>query len=287
MRLLRPTAPASSIAISSCAWPRQAAPPSPVTPPAGQGTHRWPQFLDGRRFLFVVGYGRPAAGGLLWGRSTAASRRACCPLTSATYAAGHLLQASDGVLIAYQFDVVRGLVTDEPVPVAQSVGSDDGYSVRIVGVGGRRIAQQAGTPATRQLVWVDRTGKMLRTLGPVEKARTPTLSWPLTVSEWQGSAWYRGNPDVRCGIATRRLASRLTLPSTPPHSGRQTKHARFSSFTQGRLGPLREAFNGLRRQATAGRPMTTKPRRTGRGMAAFCCTRRTSPRPTPTCGCFP
>jgi Tol biopolymer transport system component len=189
----------------------------PVTSlPAGPaGSHRWPQFLpDGRRFLFVVGYGRPDTTGVHVGSIDGGEPTRVLPaLTAAAYAtSGHLLLVTQGVLVAYPFDAVRGIVTGEPVPVAQPVGADDGvfrgaFSVSALGV----LAHRAGTAATRQLLWVDRAGKVMGTIGPVDQG---SPSYPELSPDGQRVAVLRvvqGNPDVWFVDVGRGAPTRFTF----------------------------------------------------------------------------
>ena len=141
---------------------------APVTRLAsGQGSHRWPQFLpDGRRFLFSMAIGLPQTHGAYIGSLDGGDpTRVMSAETAAVYATpGYLLVVSQGVLVAYRFDAVRGTVAGEPIPVAQGVGIDDGafHSAFSVSESAQGVlAHRAGGGFIRQLVWVDRAGKML------------------------------------------------------------------------------------------------------------------------------
>ena len=109
---------------------------------AGQGSHRWPQFLpDGRRFLFLMATGQPDTHGIYVGSLDGGEPTRVMPAeTAAAYAApGYLLLVSQGVLAAYPFDAARATVAGEPMPVAQAVGTDDGtfHSAFSVSAAGR------------------------------------------------------------------------------------------------------------------------------------------------------
>ena len=140
----------------------------------GQGSHRWPQFLpDGRHFLFFVGFGRSDTRGVYFGTLDAASEptRVLDAATAALYAPpGALLWVYQGVLVAQRFDAARGVVSGEPIPVAQAVGSDDAvyrgaFAVSATGV----LAHRAGRGEWRQLTWVDRAGVTRGTVGPPDE----------------------------------------------------------------------------------------------------------------------
>ena len=190
--------------------------PVPVTrPAAGQGSHRWPQFLpDGRRVLFLAATGPVLTRGVyvasLDGGEPA---RVAAAGTAAAYAPpGYLLLVNQGTLFAHRFDVARATVSGEPTPVAQDVGTDDGtfhsaFSVSAVGV----LAHRAGGAARRQLVWVDRTGKMLGAIGsPDDNA----LSSPELAPDGRRVAVWRvvqGNADVWQMDVSRGVPSRFTV----------------------------------------------------------------------------
>ena len=182
---------------------------------AGQGSHRWPQFLpDGRRFLFLMVTGQPQTHGVYVGSLDGGEPTRVMPAeTAAAYAApGYLLLVSQGVLSAYPFDAARATVAGEPMPVAQEVGTDDGvfhsaFSVSAQGV----LAHRAGAGARRQLVWIDRTGKMLGGIGsPDESAhQSPELA-----PDGQRVALNRtvqGNIDVWLIDVGRGVPSRFTF----------------------------------------------------------------------------
>jgi Tol biopolymer transport system component len=140
---------------------------------AGEGSHRWPQFLpDGRRFLFFMGFGTSATRGVYVGSlEEGEPTRVLEAETAAAYAPpGSLLLVRQGVLVALGFDQTRGVISGEPIAVAQAVGSDSGvargtFAVSETGV----LAHRAGGAERRQLVWVDRAGTVRGTVGPPDE----------------------------------------------------------------------------------------------------------------------
>jgi len=182
---------------------------------AGQGSHRWPQFLpDGRRFLFLMATGQPQTQGVYVGSLDGGEPTRVMPAeTAAVYVApGYLLLASQGLLAAYPFDAAGATVTGEPIPVAQAVGTDDGafhsaFSVSAQGV----LAYRAGAGSRRQLVWVDRTGKILGGIGEPDEV---TPANPELAPDGQRVAVSRGvqgNFDVWLIETGRGVASRFTF----------------------------------------------------------------------------
>ena len=73
--------------------------------------------------------------------------------------------------------------------MAQGVGSDPGvargtFAVSATGV----LAHRAGGAERRQLVWVDRAGTVLGTVGPPDENALGIPSWRPMVGAWQCSA---------------------------------------------------------------------------------------------------
>ncbi len=133
--------------------------------------------------------------------------------TAAVYAApGYLLLVSQGVLAAYPFDAARATVAGEPVSVAQAVGTDDGtfrsaFSVSAAGV----LAHRTGAGFRRQLVWVDRTGKVLDAIGQPDDNAS---AHPELAPDGQRVAVGRvvqGNQDVWLIEVGRGVPSRFTF----------------------------------------------------------------------------
>lgn len=114
--------------------------------------------------------------------------------------------------MAQLFDATRATLEAEPIPVAQALGIDDGtfrsaFSVSAAGT----LAHRAGTVARRQLVWVDRTGKVLNTVGPPDEN---VLAHPALAPNEQRVAVNRivqGNFDVWLMDLGRGVASRFTF----------------------------------------------------------------------------
>jgi len=134
-----------------------------------QTSHRWPQFLpDGRHFLFVSGISGTAAiyRGSLDGPDITLITQADA---AAAYAAGRLLYISQGALLARLFNPETGVMTGDPVPVAQPVGVDavllrSAFTVSETGV----LAHRLAGAQRRQLVWADRTGRVTSALGVLD-----------------------------------------------------------------------------------------------------------------------
>jgi len=152
--------------------------PTPVTKVAyarGEIGHRWPQFLDGRRFLFTVQGASPDVTGVYLGSlDSPATTRLVDAYSNSTVAEGRLLYVSDGMIVARGFDEANGSLTGAPVEVAGPVAYVGGLgfeSFSIASNGLLSYAPGAGTAATVEMRWIDRKGTAV---GPL--AASPELS---------------------------------------------------------------------------------------------------------------
>ena len=134
----------------------------------------WPAFLpDGAHFLYLD-WRYPTNDSketIIWVGSLDGEKARPLPLTtsSARYANGYLLFSHDGDLVAQKFDVSRLALSGPVVPIARNIEFDtffhDGmFTVSDTGV---LVYGRAGVGVDSQLTWMDRTGKVLGTLGEV------------------------------------------------------------------------------------------------------------------------
>jgi Tol biopolymer transport system component len=190
--------------------------PTSVTRPApGELGHRFPEFLpDGRRFIFWVGPSRPEVQGLYLGSLDApATHRLVAADASGAYAhPGYLLWPRQGVLVAAAFDAARGALSGDAVPIIPAVGSDvtrnrTAFSVSSAGL----LAYRTGVTGRIRLVWMDRSGTVVRALGPPDEN---TLIYPEPSPDGQRVAVQRtvqGNMDIWQIDAARGIPSRVTF----------------------------------------------------------------------------
>ncbi len=145
-----------------------------VTPDAARGETalHLPQFLpDGRRVVFLaLGEGDGLPGVYVASLDRPDERRLLAPgRTRALYAAGHVLFAREGTLLAQPFDAERVEPTGEAVAIASSLGfSPANHGIGYLGVSpGGTLAYMSGQAATGQvqLAWVDRKGGQVETIG--------------------------------------------------------------------------------------------------------------------------
>jgi serine/threonine protein kinase/Tol biopolymer transport system component len=137
----------------------------------GETNHRFPWFLpDGRHFLFVASVGTccPASKDARVKIGVLDSLQSTPLLTvesAATYTTGHVLFNRQGTLMAQPFDADSRAFTGDPFPVAEGVVSEGSryasFSASDTGV----LVYGRGSAATTRLIWFDRAGRQLRTVG--------------------------------------------------------------------------------------------------------------------------
>ncbi len=188
---------------------------------SGENSHRWPQFLpDGRHFLFRIARSSETRGTYIGSLEGGTPTRLLQDDTMAVFAPPDLLLVvRQGVLMALRFDPARAVVSGDPVAIAQNVGADPtieraAFTVSATGV----LAHRPGSAARRQLVWMDRAG---RTVGTVGDPDDTGMANPALAPDGQRVAMARsvlGNSDVWL-LDPRRVLSRFTfdpnIDSTP------------------------------------------------------------------------
>jgi len=132
-----------------------------------QDGHRWPFFLpDGRHLLFMSGLIGRTTDVYVHTLGSGESQLLLQADSAPVYGFGYLFYSRDGALVAHPFDASSRTLSGAPIPVANQVGflqmnNATAYSVSATGA----IAYRASVLGRRQLVWVDRSGKELGTLG--------------------------------------------------------------------------------------------------------------------------
>ena len=127
---------------------------------------------------------------------------------------GYLLQVSDGVLMAHRFDAARGLLNEEPAPLAQPVGTDARSFRAALSVSeGGVLAYRNNAAARRQLVWTDRAGRMLSVPGlPDDTGFAVGLGFELAPDGQRvaGARVVQQNADIWFTDIVRGISSRFT-----------------------------------------------------------------------------
>lgn len=197
---------------------------SPITQKLpGQYSNRWPQFLpDGRRFLFSTFLGQPESRGLyLASLDGGAPRRLLTADEAGSFAPlyappGFLLMVRQSVLLARRFDPDHPEANAEALPIADKLGADAAtfrasVSVSMNGV----LAHRTGGIERRQLVWMDRSG---RVLGHVGAPDDDALSYPSLSPDGRHVAVSRvvdGNGDLWIVDVARGTQRRFSTDPSP------------------------------------------------------------------------
>jgi serine/threonine protein kinase len=189
-----------------------------------QASHRRPSFLpDGRRFLFqAVGVEQDASGLYLGSLDGGApTRLAAADGGGAFLAPDRLVFVQQGNLVARRFDLARGVLTNDVITLATSVGP---FSVSPSGT----IAHRADRRDQTRMAWFDRTGHLVGQLAAV-------LNGPEISPDGRhltGDRTVAGNRDVWLMDAVRGGLTRLTshsavdgYPLWSPDGGRIAFHS--------------------------------------------------------------
>ena len=191
--------------------------------PRGEESHRWPFFLpDGRHFLYL-------ARGL---RDTSTqSRIAAIRVASldskrseillrtnanAVYVPPrHLLFWREGTLVAQPFDPKARRLTGDAFPVAGRVSrSQTGGVIFSASESGLLAYHGGGDLGFSQLIWYDRGGRQLETVGVPAEILRPRLSHDGTRVAVEISDRENGTRDIWIHDLSRRAQSRFTFDTT-------------------------------------------------------------------------
>jgi Tol biopolymer transport system component len=168
--------------------PAEGGSPVPVTSSTTEsnialvGSHRWAHFLpDGQHFT----YNNEPMGACndrteihfasIDGKEDHRLLRIC---SNATYANGRLIYWRDGNLMAQPFDPRHGILSGTPVPIAEHVAFDAlfGFGAFSASGNGGLLYRTGEGPTKAGLVWYDRAGKQLGTLGENDRYSDVSIS---------------------------------------------------------------------------------------------------------------
>jgi len=129
-------------------------------------THRWPYFLpDGQHFLFfATSHSGDSEQGIYFGSLKDGSyKRVLDSDSEAQYASGYLLYHLQSQLLAQKFDPTTGVVSGEPVTVANFVEYDAGtwHTTFTASQTGILLYEVGSKTLGTDLFWMDRSGKTL------------------------------------------------------------------------------------------------------------------------------
>ena len=181
----------------------------------GEGSHRWPQFLpDGRRFMFFSTAGRPDTQGVyLASLDGGEPVRVLATETPGVFVPpDRLLLVRSDALMAARFDAAQGTAAGELMQLAQPVGRDDGVFSSAFSVAPGTLAYRAtGGSQRRQLVWMDRTGKMVGSIGSPDTNQLAQLALDPAGQRIAVVRTILGNFDVWLVDTSRGIPARFTF----------------------------------------------------------------------------
>jgi hypothetical protein len=202
---------------------------SPVTEldgSQGEFTHRWPFFLpDGRHFLYlaqlVSAVAQQEANGIYLGSLDSKDRRLLFHANSnvayapsiARASQGYLLFSRERTLLARPFDAKRFQLTGEAFPVGEQVQYFPAVACGTFSVSENGILayQASAGGGLSQLVWFDRDGKQLESVGAPADYTHPRLSHDGRRVAVDISDPQTGRADIWIYDLARRVSTRFTF----------------------------------------------------------------------------
>jgi Tol biopolymer transport system component len=141
--------------------------------------HRWPQFLPDGRFIYFVGSSTPENVGVYLGSLGSQTKTQLLNASSSAIYMdpGYLFFEQNGVFTRQRLDLGSGTLSGAPEPVGDSILGLRGPGYLPASAAGNGTIAFWSSPLTpSDLVWVDRTGRTLRTIGAGNRYDSPSLS---------------------------------------------------------------------------------------------------------------
>ena len=149
----------------------------------GESSHRWPVFLpDGKRFLYLVAsFGVPREGTGIYVGSLDSKEETFLVRAGANAAyapPGYLVYFREGNLLAQRLDAKIERVEGEPFALAEDIQffPQQQSALFSASSNGVLVSQPRSDTSVSQLTWLDRSGKVLGTLGPPANQSNPRIS---------------------------------------------------------------------------------------------------------------
>ncbi len=189
-------------------------------PSRGEDSHRWPFFLpDGRHFLYTVtnfaSGGQQEKIGIYAGSLDSKEEKLLLRANSSVAYAppGYLLFFRDGSLLAQPFDVKGLRITGDPTPVAEQIQYfPQTYQVLFsVSENGLLLYQPRSASAGSRLLWFDRNGKEIGSLGAPGNQANPRISPDGKRVALDITDPKTGNTDIWIYESSRGVATRFTF----------------------------------------------------------------------------
>ena len=209
----------------------------------------WPEFLpDGRQYIYMVINQKVELNSYRIGSLDSKETKPFAPAQSMLVYApqGYLLFLKDRTLMAQPFDAKAIKTTGEPVPLAEQIGTDAvglaRFSVSRDGV----LAYRTGESGAR-LLWMDRAGKELDTLGDPAEYEDPDFSPAGDMLAFDLTDTRSGKTDIWIRDLSRGINSRFTFGpdnSFAPLWSRRGDAIVYASDREGAFAIYQKATSG-------------------------------------------
>jgi Tol biopolymer transport system component len=145
----------------------------------GETGHGWPFFLpDGKRFVYIAWYSQGNESVIRLGEL---GTREAVTLTAGDSRVeyvepGYLVYEKSNTLMAHPFDAKKGALTGDPFPLAEGIGTGNVGLAHFSGSANGTLIFTGGDSRERQLVWFDRQGRELGSIGEPDHFANPALA---------------------------------------------------------------------------------------------------------------
>ena len=219
------------------------APAEPAVP-GGPSSSPLPSRLpDGRRFLYLAVSSQPEKSGVYAGSlDSKETKRLMTSSNHATYApgpsgVGYLMFSRANTLMAQSFDSRKLELSGEPFPIAEQVAEAEFVGSAFSASGNGVLAYRSGgAGGITELVWFDRSGKRLQSVGDPAVYSSPALSPDekrLAVDRLDPGTTKR---DIWTFYLVRGAASRLTFDPGDDHNAAWSPDGTRIAFASDRKG---------------------------------------------------
>ncbi|HEV2351942.1 MAG TPA: protein kinase, partial [Terriglobia bacterium] len=220
-----------------------------------QSTHRWPWFLpDGRHFLYLAGNPftpeeSPTNSIMVGSLDSKETKFLFHSHSNAIFASGHILFLRQNTLMARPFDTKRLELAGDAFPIADQV---EDVAARVEGEfssseNGVLAYLEGGAAGSRQLIWLDRSGKQVGAVPGTDSYSDPHISpdgkeLAFELESPAGDIWlYDIARDVKTRLTFSSGSSTANLSQIWSPDGRRIAYA---SIRNGGFGIYEKAADG-------------------------------------------